>query len=433
VNIPFRMLKASVRGAPLLIGAVAIGAVTSVLYAPCLTGGCAMVRTVVSTEISAPPELVAALYADWAEWPRLFPATIRGVRLLSDDGQRKTIEVDHATEGKVINIMMVVSPHEIRLDEFKHRFDARFINRFEAAGQGTRYSIVADVQLKGMVRALAPLAPPIVRARLKRFVLEPMRAAVENGLHGLHPPMVMQQKAGAVQMLYTERLSGYGAFISFFRSRDAIRALLERSGLLRPKLRVLDAGAGFGTATFALLDALRHRCIEPEAIEAFDLTPAMLARFQTELDSRGVTKVRLKQANVLELDQQLPSSWTNYDLIVSTSMLEYVPRPDLSQALSALGARLAQHGTLLAVITRKNWITRVLIEWWWQAARYSREELREGFATAGFRNLVFRRFPFRYCWQSLSNHVVMATRGETALDITRPAKALDTSGGRLPS
>lgn len=189
MNICFRMLKASVRGAPLLIGAVAIGTVTSVLYAPCLTGGCAMVRAVVSTEISAPPELVAALYADWAGWPRLFPATIRGVRLLADDGQRKTIEVDHATEGKVINIMMVVSPHEIRLDEFKRRFDARFINRFEAAGQGTRYSIVADVQLKGVARALAPLAPPIVRARLTRFVLEPMRAAVENGLaHGLHPP-----------------------------------------------------------------------------------------------------------------------------------------------------------------------------------------------------------------------------------------------------
>ena len=139
-----------------------------------------MVHTVVSTEISAPPDVVAALYADYEGWPRLFPATIRGVRLLADDGQRKTIEVDHASEGKVINIMMVVSLHEIRLEEFKRRFDARFINRFEAAGQATRYSIVADVQPKGLAHALAPLAPPIVRARLNRFVLQPMRAAVES-------------------------------------------------------------------------------------------------------------------------------------------------------------------------------------------------------------------------------------------------------------
>jgi cyclopropane fatty-acyl-phospholipid synthase-like methyltransferase len=220
----------------------------------------------------------------------------------------------------------------------------------------------------------------------------------------------MQSHTGGVQRLYTEKLHAYRRLISFFRSRDAIRALLESSGLLRPKLRVLDAGAGFGTATSALLDALRHRGIEPEAIEAFDLTPAMLARFQAELDSRGVPQVRLKQADVLDLDQQLPSSWSNYDLIVSTSMLEYVARKQLSQALSTLGDRLARHGTLLVVITRKNWITRVLIEWWWQAARYSREELRESFSTAGFHKVVFRRFPFRYCWQNLSNHVVMATR-----------------------
>jgi hypothetical protein len=145
-------------------------------------GGCAMIHTVVSKEINAPPERVAELYADHEGWPHLFPATIRGVRLLADDGRRKTIEVDHATEGKVINIMTVVSPREIQLEEFKRSFDARFINRFEAAGHGTRYSIVADVQLRGAARLLGPLVTPIVHARLNRFVLEPMRAAVER--HG---------------------------------------------------------------------------------------------------------------------------------------------------------------------------------------------------------------------------------------------------------
>jgi cyclopropane fatty-acyl-phospholipid synthase-like methyltransferase len=141
----------------------------------------------------------------------------------------------------------------------------------------------------------------------------------------------------------------------------------------------------------------------------------MLDRLHTELDSRGITQARIKRANVLELDQQLPPSWNDYDLIVSTSMLEYVPRPDLSQALSALGARLAHQGTLLVVITRKNWITRILIEWWWQAARYSRQELRDAFAAADFRDLVFIRFPFRYFWQSISNHVVVAKAGMTTV------------------
>ena len=225
----------------------------------------------------------------------------------------------------------------------------------------------------------------------------------------------------AVVKLYTERLATYRKFTSFFRSRDALRTLLESVGLLRPDLRILDAGAGFGTATFALSDALHRLSMEPKTIDAFDLTHAMLARFRAELDSRGITQVRLKQANVLQLDQQLPLSWYSYDLIVSASMLEYVARPELSMALSALGARLGPHGTLLLVITRRNWITKILIEWWWQAARYSRRELRETFTAAGFGDLVFSSFPFRYFWQNLSNHVILAKRVDTTCADEVPA------------
>src|SRR5215472_3991310 len=222
-----------------------------------------------------------------------------------------------------------------------------------------------------------------------------------------------QSHAWVVEKLYTQKLSTYRRFISFFRSRDALRTLLDDSGLVRPNLRILDAGAGFGTATFALLEALRSRNIDPEAIDAFDLTPAMLAQFRCALDSQNITQVRLNQANVLELDQQLPSSLSNYDLIISASMLEYVARPDLSNALSVLRARLAPQGTLLVIITRKkNWITKILIELWWQATRYSCQELRDTFAAAGFRDLAFSRFPLRYFWQNLSNHVVVANRGE---------------------
>ena len=221
----------------------------------------------------------------------------------------------------------------------------------------------------------------------------------------------MHANAQEVQKLYTVRLRAYQAFISFFRSRQAIRALMESSGFLRPGLRVLDAGCGFGSATFALLDALRRRNIEPKIIEAFDLTPAMLAQFQGELEARGISHVRLKQANVLNLEE-LPASWTAYDLIVSTSMLEYVSRQDFSRALAALYARLARRGILLVVITRRNWMTRILIEWCWQAAPYTRNELREEFAAGGFNELAFIRFPLQYFWQNLSNYVVVAKRGE---------------------
>lgn len=62
---------------------------------------------------------------------------------------------------------------------------------------------------------------------------------------------MLESKTQEVQKLYTAKLRAYRALITFFRSRQAIRALIESSGFLRPGLRVLDAGCGFGTATFA--------------------------------------------------------------------------------------------------------------------------------------------------------------------------------------
>lgn len=51
----------------------------------------------------------------------------------------------------------------------------------------------------------------------------------------------------------------------------------------------------------------------------------MLARYESTLAKRDLVGVRLCRADVLDLEQ-LPSTGSGYDLIVSTSMLEYVPR-----------------------------------------------------------------------------------------------------------
>ena len=144
----------------------------------------------------------------------------------------------------------------------------------------------------------------------------------------------------AVQELYTRRIDRYDSFIAAFQSPQGMQTLLRRSHLLRAGLRVLDAGCGFGMVTFAFLEALRERNLDYEAIDAFDLTPAMLARFHDELETRGVNRVQLQQADVLALET-LPPSWTNYDLIISASMLEYLPKREFPRALTELCARLS--------------------------------------------------------------------------------------------
>jgi hypothetical protein len=137
------------------------------------------VHAVASQLIFATPERVSAIYQDYGRWPKLFPATIRSTRLVRENDTTKAIEVDHAKVGRVLNLMTVLSPHEIRLEEFKPHYEARFTNRFEPDARGTRYTVIADVQLKGVLRVLALFAPLFVRRRLAKFVLRPVKAMAE--------------------------------------------------------------------------------------------------------------------------------------------------------------------------------------------------------------------------------------------------------------
>lgn len=129
--------------------------------------------------IRAPQPCVAAIYADFDRWSDVFP-TIRGVRLLSQDGARRVLEIDHR-EGRVVNVLTVVSAEEVRLSECKRRYDGSFVNRFVAVPGGTCFTVAARISLKGIYRLAAPLVPRrYVRRQLITYVLEPIRRAAEE-------------------------------------------------------------------------------------------------------------------------------------------------------------------------------------------------------------------------------------------------------------
>ena len=146
------------------------------------------VHAVTSQVIHAAPERVMAIYRDYGHWPQVFPATIRSTRLIRENDTTKAIEVDHAKAGRVLNLMTVVAPGEIRLEEFKPHYEARFTNRFEPDARGTRWTVIADVQLKGLLRLLSLIAPPFVRRRIAKFVLGPMKAVAEASAAPTHGP-----------------------------------------------------------------------------------------------------------------------------------------------------------------------------------------------------------------------------------------------------
>ena len=206
---------------------------------------------------------------------------------------------------------------------------------------------------------------------------------------------------------YTERADSYVRFIRAVGYPLALRSYFRRCPFLRPGLRILDAGCGTGVVSLAIRDALLARGFHPAGIDAFDLTPAMLDRFRTTLDERGIRDVQLAEANVLTLDA-LPASWSGYDMIVSASMLEYVARESLPAALSGLRARLNETGTMVLFITRQNWLMKPLIERWWRANLYTRSELLRAFTQAGFATVEFGHFPLLYRPFHLWAHIVEA-------------------------
>lgn len=208
--------------------------------------------------------------------------------------------------------------------------------------------------------------------------------------------------------LYSSRVATYTKFVNVVRYPQGIRAYFLRSSWLRSGLHVLDAGCGTGFATLALREALLERRMVPGSFHAFDLTPAMIDRFRATLHKRAITDVELTQADVLE-SEKLPAKWTNYDLIISASMFEYLPPHRLSEGFQRLRSRLKEGGRFVLFITRRNWLTRPLIGQWWQANLYSEKELKEALYNAGFTSLTVSRFPIQYRWLSLWGYVIEAT------------------------
>jgi len=215
----------------------------------------------------------------------------------------------------------------------------------------------------------------------------------------------------AVEQLYTEKASFYHHFfIDFLRYGAGLKAIIRRAGYLHPSLRILDAGCGTGILTRGMVETARAQGLEGCTFHGFDLTAGMLELFREWMARTGTTGVELRQADILE-PEQLPEEWKDYDLIVSSAMLEYLPVDRLKDALVHLGSRLAPQGTLFVAITRRNFLMKYLIGAWWKANLYDRAQITEVFEDAGM-TPVFGRFPFPYNHLNLWGLVIEARRKE---------------------
>jgi ubiquinone/menaquinone biosynthesis C-methylase UbiE len=208
--------------------------------------------------------------------------------------------------------------------------------------------------------------------------------------------------------LFTRRTDSYARFIRLVGYQKGLESYFERSPLLRSGQRVLDAGCGTGALTLALRDAFLGRGLMPGSMQGFDLTPAMLDHFRKRMEAQGVKVIELAQCDVLRLDA-LPAGWNGYDLVVSASMLEYVPRNHFVTALRGLRGLLRPDGRFVLFITKRNWLMRPLIGRWWDSHLYSAAELTQALEQAGFRDVTFGAFPLLFKYLAPWGHIVEAS------------------------
>lgn len=195
----------------------------------------------------------------------------------------------------------------------------------------------------------------------------------------------------SVEELYTGRSSFYDRlFVDFLGWRQELTRFFAKSDPLHPHARILDAGCGTGVITRVLYQHAQERGIHGVQFHAFDLTESMLAVFRRWIAEHGAEGIELRQADVLD-PEALPSHWKDYDWVVSSTMIEYIPGDKVEAALDHLKQRLKPEGRLLLLITRRTALTRWLAEKWWKTSVYREADIHSMLGNVGFGGITSRQ------------------------------------------
>ncbi len=155
--------------------------------------------------------------------------------------------------------------------------------------------------------------------------------------------------------------------------------------------KVLDIGCGSGAATKALWQITQEKHIVGVTFHGLDITPAMLELFQQWLTKNNITNVELAQADILS-PSTWPTSWHDYDLIVFSGLLEYLPKDKLSSVLKNLKHVLKPSGRIVGFISKYT-TTNKLIHSVWKQAMFTDSEVQTMFADSGLK-ITFKQLPF---------------------------------------
>ena len=189
---------------------------------------------------------------------------------------------------------------------------------------------------------------------------------------------------------YRRRRWLYDTMTALIGYKKSIRGFFHDHQLSVAGKKVLDAGCGSGALVKALYDP-------SSAFFGFDLTPAMLDQFRAWTEQKELTNVFFQQANAFSIDTDLPKDWTQFDFVISSGMLEYLPKEYLADVLASFRRRLASDGKLVLFISRDRLFNALWLKRFWKANLYKKQELADAFTSAGFHEVQI--LPFKtWAW-----------------------------------
>ncbi len=203
--------------------------------------------------------------------------------------------------------------------------------------------------------------------------------------------MAKEQSKNRVSDLFSKRAQVYDSvFIRFLKWESILSDFFNRNNYMESGMKILDAGCGTGSVTKVLYNLSQSQRLEGIEIHAFDLSAAMLNALKEWINRADIDNIKLLKADVLKPEDSFTSNWNGYDIIVCSTMLEYI-QPDLiPAAIKNLINLIKQNGRILFFITKRNFITKILAKRWWKANVYYPTEVIKFIQESGITNIEFK-------------------------------------------
>lgn len=217
--------------------------------------------------------------------------------------------------------------------------------------------------------------------------------------------MFHEQAVSSIEGFYERYARFYECLIYLVGHEQRLYRFFRKRNVLHSGVRVFDVGCGSGALIKALSRVAEEKGLCDITYYGIDFSQQMLDRLQSWIAASGKQDITLSKADVRCFSQSLPKELSLFDLIVSSGMLEYIPRTEMKQIFVCLHKLSRPGGRCVFFISRDSWFNRWFLGRIWKAALYTKTELLSLILETGWQLEEIRPFA---SW----GYVVSLSRGD---------------------